>query len=279
MPRPVRRTLVTAVVLVLALGACGSASNRASKVSTVQLVAGSADAAAAARTARISGSETITVDGESKTIPIDGAIDFTNGAAEMTIDMGSMGLKGLGAIRARVVDQVMYMDFGEILSGSRAPAALRGKRWLKLDLAAMGGGANSSSNVAGLLESLRGAGDVRTVGPARIDGVDTVHYRANIDTAKALDKVKPGPLRDMAEKGLAMMGASYPVDVWIDDDGLPRRFAMKISMQVDGERVSVSETVNYTDFGTAVHVEAPSAEETADFAELSAFSQDPTSVN
>ena len=176
-----------------------------------------------------------------------------------------MGLKGLGSIKAVVVDQAVYMNFARLLSGSDVPESLRGKKWLKLDF--KGAGANSgggSSSAAGLLASLRGVGDVKKVGTERIDGVDTDHFHANVDTAKAVAKVKPGPLRDLAEKGMAMMGASYPVDVWIDKDGLPRRLGMKISTP----RFALSETVDYSDFGISIHAEKPPADETASFSEL-----------
>ena len=275
MRRSIVRAGVVAVVAVIALGACGSTSNKASKVSTVQLVAGAADTAAAQKSARISGHETMTIEGEAKTLPIEGAIDFTYGSAEMTIDAGALGLKGLGSIKAVVVDHAMYMNFATLLSGSDVPESLRGKKWLKLDLNELGANAGgSSSSAAGLLESLRGAGDVKLIGSERIDGVDTDHFHATIDVAKALEKVKPGPLRDMAQKGMAEMGASYPVDVWIDHDGLPRRYALKISTK----QFAVSETVDYTDFGTTIHVEKPPADETASFSALLAAAKD-TSTN
>jgi len=53
-------------------------------------------------------------------------------------------------------------------------------------------------------------------------------------------------------------GHSFPVDVWIDHDGLPRRFAADI--EIAGQ-ASVKESVDYTDFGTDVTVEAPPADQ------------------
>ena len=174
-----------------------------------------------------------------------------------------MGLKGLGSIKALVVDRAIYMDFATLLSGSDVPDAFRGKKWLVLDLRDAGA-SNSNVSAAGLLESLRGAGDVRLVGTERIDGTDTDHFHANVDSAKAVAKMRPGPLRDLAEKGLATMGASYPVEVWIDHDGLPRRYSVKIS----SPRFALSETIDYSDFGVSIHVEKPPADETASFSEL-----------
>jgi hypothetical protein len=253
-----RRSLVAGIVLVVALAACGSGAAQSSRV----LVVGAADAAAHAKGARVTGQETITLQGRKRTIPIDGTIDFATGEAEMQIDASSMGLSGVGSIRAVVVDGVIYMDFGALLDRADTPAPLRGKKWLKLDTGQAG--SDSGSGAASLLQSLRGAGEVREVGSETIDGVDTRHFHANVDTTKAVAKAKPGSLRDLAEKGLALMGPSYPVDVWIDGDGLPRRMALTITTN----RLTLSETVDYRDYGVTVDVHAPPASDTADFSEV-----------
>jgi len=262
--RNVRRSLLAGLVLVLALGACGSGTKTASRISTAALVAGAADKAAAEKTVKVTGHETFTVQGKERTVPIDGAVDFATGAADLTVDASSLGLRGLGSIRARMIDGVMYMDFGALLRRTDTPAPLRGKTWLKLDTAQLGGNGGSGSGAAGILQSLRGAGDVREVGTERIDGVDTRHFHATVDTSKAIARVRPGPLRDLAEKGLSEMGPTYPVDVWIDGDGLPRRLALRITTTM----FTMSETVDYRDYGHAVEVQVPPASETADYSEL-----------
>lgn len=260
-----RRSLITGVALALALAACGSTGPEATKVSTVELVAGAADRASDAKTARISGREVITVDGATTTIPIEGAIDFTSGDAELRIDLGSLGLAGGGSIQALVVDQAMYMDFGALLRGNDVPASLRGKQWLKLDLRELGAaGSGSGSGAASYLDALRGAGDVRQLGTETIDGVRTDHYRVTIDTAAAIEKLEPGPLRDLAEEGLSSVGRSYPMDVWIDGDGFPRR--VRFATSASGARIAFM--VDYHDFGKPLDVAAPPPARTADFSEL-----------
>ena len=44
----------------------------------------------------------------------------------------------------------------------------------------------------------------------------------------------PTKYRAAAEEGMKMLGGSFPVDVWIDHDGLPRRF--EIDIEVPGAR-------------------------------------------
>lgn len=259
-----RRSFVAGVLVVLTLAACGSGSagkaatrtSHSSKVSTVALVAGAADAAAAARSAKLSGSMTIAFGGKQLDVPIDGAIDFANQAASMRVDMSALaGGVMSGAMEIRIVDGSMYMNMGALL-GPRADVVLHGKDWVSVDMAAMGAG-GGTQNPADLLQSLRGAGDVRLVGHDEIDGTATDHYHAEIDLRQAIAKV-PEQYRAAAARGMQVLGNTFPVDVWIDADGLPRRFAIDIELPGTG---SVKERIDYSDFGADVSVVAPPADQ------------------
>ena len=255
-----RRLVVAGLALVLVAGACGSAaSSKATKsepkVATARLVSAAADAAAAAKTARISGSMDIAVGGESMTAPISGAIDFEHQAADLKVDLSGIG-GGVfaGAMEIRMVDGFMYMNMGAML-GERASGLLGGKDWIGVDMNAMGAQSSGTQNPADMLQSLRGAGDVEYVGHGRIDGVEVDHYRAEIDLRKAIAKL-PEKYRAQSEQGMKLLGNSFPVEVWIDGDGLPRRFALDLDL---GGKGSVKEQVDYTDYGAPVTVVAPPA--------------------
>jgi hypothetical protein len=116
-----------------------------------------------------------------------------------------------------------------------------------------------------MLQSLRGAGSVREVGEEDIDGTPTTHYHAEIDLQKAIEKV-PAKYRAIASEGMKMLGNSFPVDVWIDHDGLPRRFA--IDIEIPGGQGSVKESIDYSDFGAPVTVEAPPAAQVQSMADF-----------
>ena len=256
-----RRSIVASVVLVLALSACGSG-----KQSAVALVAGSTEEAFIAGSARIVGHATLTRHGEHITVPLNGVTDFQSGAADLKVDIRAMGLGGRGTVvEARVLDRVMYMDFGALLRGRRLPSAFHGKRWVKMDLRKLGvSGSDSTMNTSSLLESLRGAGDVRRVGTEKIRGVETTHFVARIDVRAAVSKINDRRLRALAKKGLAMMGDTFPMNVWLDEDGRPRRMALEFSLK----GASMSETVDYVDFGVDAYVVAPPKSQTIDIAEL-----------
>lgn len=257
-----RRLVVAGLALALVAGACGSAtSSKATKsepkVATARLVSAAADAAAAAKTAKISGSMDIAVAGQNLTAPISGVIDFENQAAELEVDLSGIGGGVMsGAMEIRMVDGVMYMNMGAML-GARASSLLGGKDWIAVDTKAMGAQSSGTQNPADMLQSLRGAGDVEYVGHGRIDGVEVDHYRAEIDLQKAIAKL-PEKYRAQSEQGMKLLGNGFPVDVWIDGDGLPRRFALDLDL---GGKGSVKEQVDYTDYGAPVTVVAPPADQ------------------
>ncbi len=250
-----RRSLIAGVVLVLALGACGSTARTASKadkVSTLALVTGSPDAAADAGSARMIGNLTLTVDSRTRTVPIDGVVDFRSGGSRLKMDLATLGLPGGGEIEARLVDGVMYMKLGDLFGGAGAPSLLRDKQWVKMDLSELGADATGSGDSpASMLESLRGAGNVERVGREEIRGIATTHFRATVDVAKALAQIDDPELRRQAKKGLDTFGREFPIDAWIDDDGLTRRFSIKL----EAGSAFVSESIEFTDYGVTVDIE------------------------
>lgn len=118
-----------------------------------------------------------------------------------------------------------------------------------------------------LLETLRGvADDVEEVGEDTVRGVDTTRYRATIDLDAVLDAI-PEEQRAQMETQLGELGAagvtSLPLEVWVDDDGLPRRMQMELegvgaSMGVPG---SATMTMEVFDYGEPYAVEVPSPSE------------------
>jgi len=220
----------------------------------------------------------LAVDGRAGSFTADGAFDFSGRSGTLRMDLSSMGLPGVrGAIDVRLVDGVLYMDMGSLVADA-SPAereALGGKRWVKLDLSQLGGaaGANGfgglgSSDPTSALDSLRGAGsDVHEVGHETLRGVDTTHYRAQIDLSKALDEVPPSQ-RARVSKSLQALGTgTVPADVWIDGQGRVRKLAMDLNASVGRQHVGTI-TMELFDFGTPVDVQAPPADQTFDLQSL-----------
>jgi hypothetical protein len=260
-------------VLALTLAACGSGSGStaaptATGLGALALIAGSVDKAAELETARMGGEVAIETGGRTMRLPLDGAIDFGSGAFEFTYDMSQMGIPGAddAKIEARLVDGVMYMNFGDLGSADGLSAVTGGKHWAKIDLAAFGpgaGGALGEANPGGALEALRGAETVETIGTDTLRGTETTHYRATVDPAKALDQAPPA-LRERVQAGLELFDGPLPVDVWIDGDGRARQITIDVDLPVG----SLSMTMEYYDYGVDVDVSAPPADDVFDFSQL-----------
>lgn len=291
------RTLIVVAAAAGLLVACSGSSSAGSKPATgswpgaetsaapgdaVRRIAASSDATAAERTARFVTSIDSTDGDDRVQVTAEGAVDLQNQNLSLRMDLaGSLGLgssdagaSGAGRAEVRVVDGVFYMDLGDL--GDEAEELTDGKRWLKLDFSGLAGMlgddavSSESSNPVDGLEALRGvSSDVTEVGTETLRGVETTHYRATIDLAKALADA-PAGARDGARDLLERAGTpTIPVDVWLDAQDRVRKY----TMQVDGssfgaESSSVAVTYEFYDFGAPVDVSAPPADEVADLGSM-----------
>lgn len=121
-----------------------------------------------------------------------------------------------------------------------------------------------------MLRYLRAASaDVAEAGYDEVRGVPTTKYSGNLDFRKALDAGfdqlgLSEPERKRARAGVESMldktgSATFPFEVFIDDEGLLRRLTMTMSMTVENEQLDMSMQMDYFDFGVDVEVKAPPA--------------------
>jgi len=111
------------------------------------------------------------------------------------------------------------------------------------------------------------------VGTDEIRGVETSHYKATIDIAK-LEKLVPAAQRDslgsVAQSAKQAGLAEIPLEIWIDSDQRVR----KLSLDVDAKQPGTSATlkaslvVEVYDYGKALQLELPPADQVADAATL-----------
>jgi hypothetical protein len=112
-----------------------------------------------------------------------------------------------------------------------------------------------------VLDYLRAAaGEIETVGTEELRGMSTTHYRATVDLssyAKLAPSSEPGSfLRD----ALPTDGAGLPVDFWLDGQGLIR----KLEMSLEAEGKAASMVFELWDYGEAVAIDLPPADEVVD---------------
>ena len=95
-----------------------------------------------------------------------------------------------------------------------------------------------------------------------------------LDITKAADQV-PASIRQSYEQSVKQLGATtIPADVWVDGDGLVRKIAFSFSIPktrtggMPGGGQTITETIEFFDFGVNVDVTPPPASETTDLTKL-----------
>lgn len=176
-------------------------------------------------------------------------------------------------------NNVMYMDMG-----AKAAADMDGKRWMKMDLGAAAESAGDealSRQMTGSLESanqdpaqqiavLLDSPNLKHLGSAQIDGVQAQHYKGKLgvdemvaksDSLKVLDKAD----RDELLKNIKKAGIKdYDTELWVNEDDLPVR--LDVTMNSAQGAVEISE--KFSDYGSAVKVQAPPANQTYDLMQM-----------
>ena len=152
-------------------------------------------------------------------------------------------------------------------------------KWLKLDLVELSktqgldlsqlqqAGSNDPRQGLAFLEGATEDG-VENLGTDEIRGVETTHYRAEIDLESATKKSGAVTDPEAFRRFVDSLGMdTIVVDAWIDDDNRVRRISMPLPVpyMADGEAAM---TMDYYDFGTDVDVRIPPADEIVDFSDV-----------
>lgn len=273
-----RRGALGAVVLAFALvlAACGGGGdgggNATVSIKTLQAAVAKTQAAESSRFVM---DMNVDADGHQVTIHGEGVSAGDGKTGQIT-----MTLPSVGTIEERIADGTIYMNFGDLPFASK----LDGKHWVAIsldelkqqtgtDLGGLADQAGAGGSQQGL-EYLQGlSGDVTEVGTDTVAGAPATHYQASIDYSKVAAKL-PGSSADAREK-LEKIGV-VPADVWID--GQDR--VVKMHMTIDGSAfggtasgdATAELTMEISDFGVPVDVQAPPADDVTDFSTLSGLS-------
>jgi hypothetical protein len=262
---------IVAAFAITAAACSSDGSNAVVSIKTLQAAVSNTQDAPSERFTMTIGAD---VEGERFDIDADGVASGDGKTLQLT-----MTLPVLGSIEERFADDVIYIDFGDL--GALSGELPEGKRWVSVslddlksktgtDLRSLIDQAQSSGPAQGL-EYLQGlSGDVTKVGEDTVAGEHATHYRASIDYGKVAAKL-PSTSAELAEK-LAKL-RTVPADVWIDDQDR----VVKMHFTIDGSALGAGAggadfTMEITDFGVPVDVQAPPADETIDVASLGAES-------
>jgi hypothetical protein len=116
------------------------------------------------------------------------------------------------------------------------------------------------------IDVLGGVEELDAIGSDVIRDVSTTHYRGHLDLGRASTEA--------ATRFAAAFDSRIPVDVWVDEGGLPRRIIQRFSVtdMTTGAKLSQVYSADYFDFGEPLDVSAPSPDEVAADTGQDAFS-------
>jgi hypothetical protein len=225
---------------------------------SVNALAAAADNANEAGSAGMSMTVEMDAAGQQMTVTGEGAFDFDDQLGEMTMTMEGAGLPEGLEIDMIVQDQYAFMKM--------PPELGMGAGWYRMDMSSMpavgaNGASQFSQDMSQYLDFLRGAseGEIEEVGTEEIDGVTTTHYKADLSFAKMLEQLPESEVDELEAQMEALGGSvkSIPAEVWIDEDGLPRRMKMTMSIDAQGQSIEMDIDMEFFDYGLEVNVEPP----------------------
>ena len=116
-----------------------------------------------------------------------------------------------------------------------------------------------------MLAYLKSATGVRRVGSDLVRREVATHY-ATIVKAETIIQQAPRDQREPMRRYLRMLGIkTYPVDLWVGQDGVVRKLAMVLEYNPSkNEHVKMELSEEYYDFGVKVNIEAPPAKSVLD---------------
>jgi hypothetical protein len=232
-------------------------------------------------------------------IVADGAFDNAGQRGRMQMDLSSFAklISGLGeafgAEQGDVPPELSDPDAWKIelvVDGTqvfmRVPfldSQLQGKHWVGGDLKELALGQGQSVDLGSLaatdprdaLDALEAVtGPLEVVGREEVRGVETTHYRTTLDPAKLADALESaaegssdllsGFTQAMAQVDLS----AVPIEVWVDDEGLLRKYLIDLELEQGGQSLSTSVGLELFDYGEPVSVDVPDPADVADPATL-----------
>jgi hypothetical protein len=227
------------------------------------------------------GSVTGTGSGAFDTRPRSGAMDLRMQLPDVPQIAQVLGSRTL-AMREIVHGLTIYIHMPAAIS-SHLPG---GRPWMKLDLgkaaAAMGmpglsslaGGSPLSNDPTQMLQFLRAvSGGVTTVGHDTVAGYPTTHYRATIDFDKVADHVPAGQRAAIRKTVQTLETLAHvkriPVEVWVDNSSLVRRFAMHMTMSLPtGSAMGMAMQFTIPEYGPQPQPALPPAGQVTDLGAL-----------
>ncbi|MCQ4084357.1 hypothetical protein NGB36_28190 [Streptomyces sp. RB6PN25] len=266
--RPLVATTVAAIALT-SLSACSAAQKAAQgaaapMVSVADAMSMTTKATQKYTSASTKMSEQVTAKGQAVDMTGSGHISWSPLAMDMTVTSPQLASKlaGDSSLRMMMSGTTMYMGFT-----GNAPAAFKGKHWLKMDLSKNAAAAESLNKTSGTdpatqVKLFISSGDIKRVGTQTVDGVSTTRYSGAVDLAKLAAKQEDSQLKSLIQQDSKQGITNMNVDLWVNDQNLPVRVQ---EATAPSSSMQLKVTIDYSDFSTTpVTITPPAASDTMD---------------
>lgn len=210
---------------------------------------------------------------------IEGSYDTANQASELSLDLGAAALAAAAAEGAdlgpfaamfeepmivRTVGTRAFVSWGllSLLTGGQGT-------WIESEVAEAADltsslGASTTGSPSDFLEAIEDANaEITEIGSEEVRGVSTTHVQALVDLAE-LDAGLSAEDRATLEQDLGSLTTSeFPIDFWIDDEGLIRRYSMMLDEggSTGDVLAQASLVFEFFDYGADVAIDVPPADE------------------
>jgi hypothetical protein len=256
--------VVVAIVIAVVVGTGGSGSNAVADAAVVNAV----NSSLANKTSHVTVTNSISDDGQTIATTGSGSIDFTTNEAEIALHVN---IKGTQLDETAIYDAgVAYEQLPQIAQ------LIPGKSWVSLDLTALNTsgstgstGSLGSSPIAELrLLALQG-NSVTELGNSSINGVSVKGYSVTLNASTINSEIKNANLPDWMKQSLSQVtAASATAKVYVNDSGQLARTSSTTTSTVSGSTVTVSQTNDFTDYGTPVSIAIPPASQVVPFTQF-----------
>ena len=244
-----RRTAPALLILALALTGCAKSGAETGALTPAQAVRAAANTASDT-SSRMDLITKTKVAGQDVELNGTGVFDYAKGAQVGEFTMSVAGQK----VSERIVGGVMYLQLTGQPGFYRLPL-------IELAGTSFGQSSNPASS-AQLLEAM--GDDTKKVGTETLHGAKTTHYKGAISTAKAKELANGDLAKKSVQKLIDGGVTEIPADAYVDDQGRLRRLVENFTLTIKGTQANVSTQLDIYDFGVAVHVQQPPADQVKD---------------
>ncbi len=264
--RPRKRLVAGLAALVVVAAVAGVLVVVSGGKSAEAAVIDSVNSTLADRTAHVGMEVTVHSPSSNVTESGTGGIDFSQNALQLQFNVDEAGQK--------IPLTALYIGGSVYESIAGLDQLVPGKSWISIDLGSLATSSQSSSafgtgnNPTAMLRLLAEQGNtVVPLGPSSIDGTAVQGYSVTLNVQRIKSQLAHANLPSWMTSALSQVDIeSVTNTVYVDGNGLLRRYSVSLTENVTSTgKITLDESLDFSDYGAAVTVSAPPAAQVMTF--------------